>query len=293
MTPRRPRGERGQAGVEWVALLLLVAAALAAAATLAGVPAAWLPPALRCAVFRACGEPGALRAAYGAEVGEVVRAQAPSLAYERGTFALPMDFRRCHEHLCADAPDRAGPVSHSARGNLPAAAFTRVVDRREGGGDLFLQFWLYYPDSTYVSRPVARVLDHVDGGAYHRGDWESYQVRLARPGSARARASAHSGYTGRRSRLDACETRLLPGFIRRALDDCHAWIPSTGWTRVSRGSHAGHIVDGPGDERYTPAGDLRLVPLEPLARRPCRWTGSEVAAPWCKRVYADPERDDT
>ena len=285
--------ERGQATVEWVALLLLVAAALATVAALAGARTGWLPGALRCAIFRACGEAGALRAAYGPEVGELVRGQAPSVVYERGTFSLPVDFRRCRSHRCSDAPDRPGAVARSARGRVPASAFTRVVDRRDRGGDLFLQFWLYYPDSTYVTSRLAKALDHVDGGAYHRGDWESYQVRLSPAGGARARASAHAGYTGRRSRLDACETTLLPGFLRHLVDDCHAWIPTTGWTRVSRGSHAGHIVDGPGHERFTPAADLHLVPLEPLSRGPCRWRGSEVSAPWCKPVYRDPERDDT
>jgi hypothetical protein len=37
-----------------------------------------------------------------------------------------------------------------------------VVDRRSAGGDLYIQYWLYYPDSTYL-RGVAR----------HDDDWGS------------------------------------------------------------------------------------------------------------------------
>src|SRR5436190_2388689 len=31
-----------------------------------------------------------------------------------------------------------------------ATVFTHVVDRRASAGDLFIQYWLYYPDSTYL-----------------------------------------------------------------------------------------------------------------------------------------------
>lgn len=82
-------------------------------------------------------------------------------------------------------------------------------------------------------------------------------VRLEPDGSAWVRASSYGHWQG-------CTER-----------DCRGeWTASTGWTRVSRGSHAGHIpLRGerhqvpllPGrdlDERTTTSEGLRLIPLE-------------------------------
>jgi hypothetical protein len=92
-------------------------------------------------------------------------------------------------------------------------------------------------------------------------------------------------------------------------------MPSTGWTRVSRGSHAGHVpwrvrlryesvrdhgratravperplYPGVGmRERTTTAAGLRLVPLETLDRAGYRRLDPRVSPPWEKRLYHDP-----
>src|SRR5437763_743755 len=111
-------GERGQASIEWVGLVLLVGCALSG--LLAFVPSvdgrplgAAIARALVCAVKRDCGaEHAALARAYGDRDAALVRSAAPSIVYEPGTYTLPIDYRRCRSHACADAPaDRDLDVS--------------------------------------------------------------------------------------------------------------------------------------------------------------------------------------
>lgn len=295
------RGERGAATVEWTGLVLVVAAVLATAGAVAGtLTAPWLARAIRCAVLAGCrGEDRALAAVYGDDVAGQVRAWAPGFVYEPGTLTLPVDFRRCRAHRCADAPDAAGQdVWRSATGQSRATVFTHVVDRRAQGGALYVQYWLYYPDSTYqgtayaVSRakvvrdtPVGALAGKVAG--HHEDDWESYQIKLMPDGRVFARASAHNGYAGRKRWPNLNE---LPDTPRRRTG---AWTPDTGWTRVSRGSHAGHIPDGPrDDERRTEANGVALVPIERLSGGDLA-TSFAIVPPWRKPVYDDPERTDT
>src|SRR4051794_29679466 len=101
--------ERGQASVEWIGLLLVLS--LAFAALVAFVPAvggralgAAGARALGCAGKRGCQGGGfALRRAYGERDAALVRANPPSIAYERGVLTLPIDYRRCRSHRCSDA----------------------------------------------------------------------------------------------------------------------------------------------------------------------------------------------
>src|SRR4051812_34179041 len=104
------RGQRGAATVEWTGLVLLVAATLVGGGAVAGaLGAASLARMIRCAVLAGCrGEDQSLAAAYGDNVAAQVRAWAPGFVYEPGTLTLPVDFRRCRAHRCADAPDAAG-----------------------------------------------------------------------------------------------------------------------------------------------------------------------------------------
>src|SRR3954462_2542074 len=105
------RGERGQASVEWIGLLLLVSVSLLAA--LALVPAvdgrplgAAIARALVCAVRGDCHSDGAaLRRAYGERDAALVRKHAPNIVYEPRTLTLPVDYRHCRSHRCSDAPD--------------------------------------------------------------------------------------------------------------------------------------------------------------------------------------------
>lgn len=294
------RCERGQATVEWTGLLLVVALGLAA--LVAVVPAvdgrplgAALLRAIVCAVRSDCGrERAGLVRAYGEEDAALVRRHAPGLVYEPGTLTLPVDYRRCRSHRCSDAPDdRDLDVSRAKRGGAPATAFTHVVRR---GGQTYVQYWLYYPDSasTFLGSRAALKKLGIRDPAFHPDDWEGYQVRIDRNGGDSVRATAHGKYQWCKHPIPSCRER---------------WGPSTGWTRVSRGSHAGHIplkteafIDDEGfslrykplrpgaglRERTTSAPNLRLIPLETIDRRSYTPLPGGIKPPWTKRVYTDP-----
>lgn len=310
---------RGQASLEWVGLVLLVALVFAGA--VAVVPrfdgrsfAGALVHAMVCAAKGGCddGDRG-LALAYGQRDAALVRSHTPGLVYEPGVYALPVDFRSCRSHSCSDAPDRRDLDVHTTtRGGLPATVFTRLQRR---AGETFIHYWFYYPDSTttvagakrahaWVAGPTGRAfagaIPHelarrVPYPGEHRDDWESYQVRIDARGRAWSRASAHRGYTS--CKQSACAGR---------------WLPETGWTRVSRGSHAGHVPwqverrwdtrDGrlevvprrpelPGldtRERTTTAAGVRLVPLEKVDHGAYERLGPGISPPWEKAIYNDP-----
>jgi hypothetical protein len=305
-------GERGQGTVEWTALLLVVVVALTGVGAAVGAgPAAGLARAVRCAVLAGChGEDAELEAAYGADAAALVRAFAPGFDYEPGTLTLPVDFRSCRAHRCSDAADRRGVDVWRSRRGRRATVFTHVVDRRDQGGDLFIQYWLYYPDSTWNGHAYAlgRALRHTPTGwlaarmaGHHDDDWESYQVRVTRAGRTYARASAHDGYAGRPGWPNLNELPVEvpvprgPPWRRGGVRLRHrtgAWVAPSGWTHVSRGSHAGFVPAGPGRDRRTESSGVRLVPIEGLddADLASRFA---IPPPWLKPVYADPERTDT
>jgi hypothetical protein len=306
-------GERGQATLEWTAVMLVLAVALATATyAVAALDAPWIGRAIRCAILAGCrGEDALLARVYGPDAAAFVRAYAPSIVYERGTLTLPVDFRECRAHRCSDAPDTLGEDVAISDDGRRATVFTHVVDRRASGGDLFVQYWLYYPDSTYfgpayaagrampraVARtPIGTITRTVAG--HHADDWESYQLRITPEGKAFARASAHHGYAGRLHWPNLNELPFEPGLpgsyrgrrlVRRRTG---AWTPVTGWTRVSRGSHAGHIVADAGSERRTESNGLVLVPIERMAPAD-RHRDFAILPPWNKPVYAQPDRNDT
>lgn len=237
---------RGQASVEWLALVLLVAALLAGGAAVVH-PAAALRAALGERV-----DP--LVAAYGPAIAAAVRRNAPALVYERGRHEVPVDPRSCRAPACATGE---------------ATLFTHVA---RVGAVVYVQYWEYFPDSVW---------NGIAGR--HADDWESYQVRIGADGRVSARASAHHGYTGRRIgpdlNLDQVDPRLVPGRLRGG------WTAPTGWLRVAKGSHAGYVARGPLGRRVTPAGEVRLVPLE-TARLPEDYA---IVPPWRKAVYTAPE----
>jgi hypothetical protein len=276
------RGERGQASLEWVGLVLLLCLACATAVA-AGVGAidgrplgADIARALVCAVRGTCEDADdALRDAYGDDDAALVRRYLPNLVYEPRTRTIPVDFRECRSHECSDAPDEENLDVHrgSGQGGAPATVFTRLI---RDGGETFIQYWLYYPDSTSTVLGLAGLWNTVNRlplrgrrpyPGYHEDDWESVQVRIDRDGNEHIRASSHKGYSD--------------------------WAEYGGWSRVSYGSHAGHIpqpIDA--DERTTTAPGLRLVPVESLTPAE-RATDFEVTPPWDKAVYLDPRSDST
>lgn len=222
-----------------------------------------------------------LREAYGDDDAALVRAYAPNIVYEPRTRTLPVDFRTCRSHSCSDARDEQGLDVHRSSRGRRATVFTRLI--REGE-ETFIQYWLFYPDSTSTWMGSAgawnTVVEPVTGKRYpgfHEDDWESVQVRIDEHGDASMRASSHHWYQGCKHR--SCRNE---------------WTPWVGWSRVSYGSHAGHIPVGGRDldERTTTSAGVRLVPLERLNGEE-RATEFEVSPPWEKHVYEDPTSDST
>ena len=307
--------ERGQATIEWTAVVLLVSVAFGALVAVGPRVdgrsfGAFLAHSIACAARGGCqGRDDELAAAYGARDAALVREYAPNLVYEPGVRALPVDYRHCRSRACSDAAGDRGLDVHRAEGGAPATAFTRLVRR---DGETFIQYWLYYLDSNttwaasdrlWAASPAARAITWAATGraaypGYHRDDWESYQVRVDAGGRAWVRASSHGRYQWCKERR--CRDR---------------WGPWTGWTRVSRGSHAGHIPvrlersppfgwrrpPGRGAVRFRPSypgvdlhertttGEaLRLVPTEGLDRRSYRPLDRRIRPPWGKEVYDSP-----
>jgi hypothetical protein len=256
-----------------------------------------------CAVRGHCHDgDAALARAYGRRDGELVRRYAPNIVYEPGERSLPVDFRHCRSRRCADAPDDRDLDAHRTVSGERATVFVRLVRR---GRRQYVQYWLYYPDSntTWAASDklweqsvllplVGRVVRGTPAyPGFHKDDWEGYQVRIDPDGAVYARATAHGHYQG--CKQGACRNR---------------WVGQTGWTRVSRGSHAGHIPADlvpperrlrlrpryPGvdmHERTSTSDGLRLVPLEPLRKRGYRPLDTHVKPPWRKEVYRHPSTD--
>jgi hypothetical protein len=295
----RWRGQAGQSSVEWLGLVLLVSLLALALAALAGarLPGLSLARALAdrlvCAAGlggESCGGPpgSQLAAAYGTELAAEVRREAPTIAYEPGMRAVPVDFRSCREDPCSMGAEQ-GEVLASDEGE-PVTLFVHAVDCRtaaaarserrgydcsdERAGNLYLQFWAYYPGSQSL-----RGLPGNPG--FHPDDWESTQIRVG-PDATDARASSHQGYNYRGG---------AGNWLSDAgVGDRDAWGPAQGRYYVSGGSHAGHAWEPGGPlSRWTPGGALNLIPIEEVARG--RWgrTRFAVTPPWRKRVYRDPE----
>ncbi len=334
--------EGGQGTVEWVALLLAVSiATLAILAAVAGPLGALglvraISAKLLCAagLSGSCSTDGAVVGAYGPEIAAMVSEGAPEIDYEEGMSELPIDFRSCRTTSCGNGA-QAGSVEASDGGE-PAAAFVHVVDCRtslaraesarreydcsgERAGNLYVQYWLYYPDSStspwsdLPGRPGA-----------HADDWEGYQLRIG-PDGTDARATSHHGYAYRGGLTNWPSDAGLVG--------SSAWGDATGRLYVSGGSHAGHVYEprslsvargartaGRAAEalageivhrrrappralrvtftyrrspsRWTPAGDLRLIPIEILDGE-ARRTRFAITPPWNKPVYRDPEDQGT
>ncbi|HEX3609115.1 MAG TPA: hypothetical protein VHU14_05525 [Solirubrobacterales bacterium] len=304
------RDERGQSTVEWVGLLLLVALLLAGlVAAGVRVPGTALARAVASRILCAAsladscdGDEPALIAAYGTEVGELVRRHMPSLLFERGSRAVPVDYRRCRSTACGDGAEH-GYVRHSEAG-LPVSAFAHVIDCRpdaiaameaEGAncsgaraGNLYIQYWLYYTDS-------ATLRSLIGAAGYHRDDWESVQFRIRPDGSVDERASSHEGYNHGQSVAnwgsDAGIGPLRDIAEAVGLRPENGWGPETHVLLISGGSHAGNAEGIPRIERMTPRNRVHLIPLEPIAATSdAHFT---IHPPWHKKVWRDPEAEGT
>lgn len=300
--------ERGQGTVEWVGVVavvgLLLVGLLAAGVRAPGTELARaLASRLLCAVSMAdgCGDEPALIAAYGDEVGRLVRRHMPTILFERGSRALPVDFRRCRSTSCGDGTARG--LVHRTDARLPVTAFVHVVDCRVGAapaadcsgpraGSLYLQYWTYYADSATL-RGVPILAEE----GYHADDWEGVQVRVGADGAVDERASSHHGYNSAQSLANAGSDAgidplrdLAEGIGARPRN---GWGPETRLLVVSGGSHAGNTDGFLRIDRIVPGRRVHLVPLEPIAAAEGAAYRFAVSPPWRKHVWQDPESNAT
>jgi hypothetical protein len=306
------RSQRGQGTVEWVGTLLVVSVAMlalvAAGVRVPGAPLARaLADRLLCAAALAdgCGDEPTLIAAYGSEVGELVRRHMPTLVFEGGSRALPVDFRRCRSSECGDGAPEG--LVHRTDAGLPVTVFVHVVDCRpaaaaeteaagadcsgERAGNLYVQYWTYYADSaTLRGAPVA------GEKGYHQDDWEGVQLRFGPDGRVDERASSHHGYNSglASSRNWGSDADIPPLKGAAELLGVH---PDNGWgveshlLFVSGGSHAGNTFDATDIVRFTPGHRVHLIPLEDIAATST--TRFAISPPWLKEVWLDPEAEGT
>ncbi|MEX1143094.1 MAG: hypothetical protein WD993_10370 [Thermoleophilaceae bacterium] len=312
------RGERGQAAVEWVAVILVAAIGLGALAAVAPVDGRSLGGLVAhrftCAVTRACDDgDDALVRAYGRADAELVRRHLPGFVFEPGERQLPVDWRECRDIACATAADDRDLDVHRTDAGRQATVFTHLLRR---GDHTYVQYWAYYPDSNtaiagsdrlWERIPLAQLAGKALTGStqypgYHRDDWEGIAVRIDGEGRAETRVTSHGHWQW-------CKQSRCGG----------RWGPATGWTRVSRGSHAAHVpLDArptgfvravtpvptgyryvpliPGrdlHERTTTSAGIRLIPLESLPRRAYRRLDPDISPPWEKDAYHDPESSES
>jgi hypothetical protein len=248
-----------------------------------------------------CGDEPALIAAYGTEVGKLARRHMPAILFERGSRALPVDFRRCRSSDCADGSVRG--LVHKSDAGLPVTAFVHVVDCRPDiveatelagadcsgsrAGNLYLQYWTYYVDSaTLRGVPVA------GAQGFHVDDWEGVQIRIGRDGRIDQRASSHHGYNHTQSVANAGSDADIGPLNEAAealgLRPGNGWGPETRLLVVSGGSHAGNANGFLRVDRITPGRHVHLVPLEPIAEEGGGYRFA-VSPPWLKKVWRDPE----
>jgi hypothetical protein len=259
-----------------------------------------------CAVSLAggCGDAPELIAAYGTEVGKLVREHMPMLAFEEGSRAVPMDFRRCRQTACGD--DSGEGEVHRTDAGLPVTAFVHVVDCRAGeaeraeaegadcsgsrAGNLYIQYWTYYADSaTLRDVPIAG-----DKG-FHLDDWEGVQIRIGPDGRVDERASSHNGYNyGRGIGNWGSDAGLdLVNEVSEALGarERNGWGAETGIVLVSGGSHAGNAAGIPHVDHFIPGRRVHLIPLEDIAATDV--STFAINPPWLKKVWRDPEAEGT
>jgi hypothetical protein len=310
---RGRQGQGGQTTVEWVALVAVVALLLVGVGS-AGVrlPGTALASAVAsrmlCAVAIAdrCGDEPTLIAAYGSEVARLVQRHMPTILFERGSRALPVDFRRCRSSKCADGSARG--LVHESDAGLPVTAFVHVVDCRpdaaEGtvaaGADcsgpradnLYLQYWTYYVDSaTLRGVPVA------GAKGFHADDWEGVQIRVGPDKSVHQRASSHHGYNYVQSLAnvgsDAGIASITDAAERLGARPRNGWGPETRLLVVSGGSHAGNANGFLRIDRITPGRRVHLVPLESIAAEEGDAHRFAVSPPWRKKAWTNPEAEGT
>jgi hypothetical protein len=228
----------------------------------------------------------------------------PTIVFEQGSRAVPVDFRRCRETSCGDGAEEG--LVHRTDARLPVTAFVHVVDCRAGeaavsetagadcsgsrAGNLYIEYFTYYADSATL-----RDLPVVGDKGFHLDDWEGVEIRIRADGDVSQRASSHHGYNAARSAgnwgSDAGFDPLRSFAEGVGTRSENGWGPETHLLFVSGGSHAGNTAAVEESDRYIPGRRVHLIPLEPIAATDT--STFAITPPWHKHLWLDPEAEGT
>ena len=204
----------------------------------------------------------------------------PTIVFEEGSRAVPVDFRRCRSTGCGDGSGR-GAWSTAPTQRLPVTAFVHVVDCRAGEAERLRgrRRRLLGPARRQPLHPVLDLLRGL-GDPARRPDRRRRGLPPRRLGGG---PDPHRpGRRGRRASLLPRRLQLLaaasptgartPGSTRSRTPPktlgaraANGWGPETDLLLVSGGSHAGNAVGIPHVDRFTPGRRVHLIPLEPIA----------------------------
>ena len=234
-----------------------------------------------------------------------MREHMPTLVFEDGSRAVPVDFRRCRDtemrrrpRRRPRPPHRRRPAGHRLRPRrrLPGGA----GGRRSGGARLLRRAG---------GEPLHPVLDLLRrlGDPARRSDRRRRGANTATTGSRSRSASAPTATstsapppttaTTRRSRTsptgpsDAGIGPLQRPRRRGRRPAAQRLGPRDRLLLVSGGSHAGNAVAIPAVDRLTPGQSRPPHPARADSRRIRR--PFAISPPWLKRVWLDPEAEDT
>ena len=235
---------RGQASVEWLALVLLVAVALGVAAA---PRCRGCARRLRAVLAHAAALPRRARRSAGGGVRRARRRAGAAPRARRSSTSAACARCRSIRASAARGPARSAPAARRSSRTSCTPARRRTC-------------------STGSTSPTRR---GTASPGRHADDWESYQVRVDASGRVRARASAHHGYTGRRIGRDlepqpgrpvarpGGRARRLDGADRLAADRARQPRGLRGPRPARPARHAGRRGPARADRDRGPACELR------------------------------------
>ena len=291
--------ERGQGTVEWVGLVALVSlvllALVAAGVRVPGAPLARaVADRILCAASLAdgCGDEPALIAAYGDEVGELVRRHMPMLAFERGLAGgpgrlppLPRQRVRRRGGRGPGPHDRRRPARHRLRprGRLP---------RGGGGANRSRRCRLLRRARRQPLRAVLDLLRRLGDAARHAG----------RRGQGLPRRRLGERAVPRRPRRRASSSEPPPTTATTTSSPTTTGPPTPASSPTTAGARRPTSCSSPA--AATPA--TRSASPTPTATPPAAastWSRSSrspppapefaISPPWLKQVWLDPEAEGT
>ena len=206
----------------------------------------------------------------------------PTLAFEEGSRALPVDLRRCRRHRLRRRR-RATGSSTAPTQRLPVTAFVHVVDCRRGGrgateadgadcsgeraGNLYIQYWTLLrrlgDAARHPDRRRRRAITTTTGRAVQVRIGPDGERRPARLLAPRLQLRPQRRQLGLRRRHRARQAKRAEDARRRASATAGARRPGCcSSPAAATPATPAAIADV---DRFTPGRRVHLIPLEPIA----------------------------